>query len=49
MRGRCLARLQNGVLDLLMFTAPTEYWFAELGPAVDRIYSSIRLKLQQVQ
>ncbi len=44
MRGRCLARLQNGVLDLLMFTAPAEYYFAEVGPAVDRIYSSISLQ-----
>jgi hypothetical protein len=44
MRGRCLARLQHGVLDLLMFTAPAEYYFAEVEPAVDRIYSSISLK-----
>ncbi|HUE65951.1 MAG TPA: hypothetical protein VMO78_16385 [Rhizomicrobium sp.] len=44
MRGRCLARLQHGVLDLLMFTAPAEYYFAEVGPSVDRIYSSISIK-----
>ena len=44
MRGRAIARLQNGVLDLLIFTAPAEYYFAEVDPAIDRIYASIATK-----
>ena len=41
MRGRAITRLQNGVLDLLIFTAPAEYYFAEVDPSIDRIYASI--------
>ncbi|HEY1877740.1 MAG TPA: hypothetical protein VGG66_09725 [Rhizomicrobium sp.] len=44
MRGRAIARLQNGVLDLLVFTAPAEYYFGDVGPAVDQIFGSISLK-----
>jgi len=41
MRGRAIARLQNGTLDIFIFTAPAEYYFAEVAPAVDRIFASI--------
>jgi hypothetical protein len=44
MRGRAIARLQNGVLDLLVFTAPADYYFGEVAPAADQIFSSIALK-----
>lgn len=44
MRGRAIARVQNGVLDLLIFTAPAEYYFDEVGPAADQIFGSISLK-----
>ena len=44
MRGRAIARLQNGVLDLFVFTAPAEYYFGQVGPAVDQIFSSIRFQ-----
>jgi hypothetical protein len=42
MRGRAVARSQDGVLDLLIFTAPEAYYFAEGSPAMDRIFASIR-------
>jgi hypothetical protein len=41
MRGKAIARLQNGMLDLLVFTAPAEFYFAEVSPAIDRIFASI--------
>jgi hypothetical protein len=44
MRGRAIARIQNGVLDLFIFTAPTEYYFGDVSPAIDRIFGSILLK-----
>ena len=43
MRGRAIARLQNGVLDLFVFTAPAEYYFGAVGPAADQIFGSIGL------
>lgn len=44
MRGRAMAATREGVLDLLVFTAPAEHYFAELSPAMDRIFASVRLK-----
>lgn len=44
MRGRALAATRSEVLDLLVFTAPAEHYFAELSPAIDRIFASIQLK-----
>jgi hypothetical protein len=44
MRGRAIGRSQNGVLDLLIFTAPAEFYFAEVSPAADRIFDSIQAK-----
>jgi hypothetical protein len=44
MRGRAIARLQDGVLDLLVLTAPADYYFGEIAPAADRIFGSIVLK-----
>ena len=44
MRGRAIASARNGVLDLLVFTAPTQFYFADVSPAVDRIIASIQVK-----
>ena len=44
MRGRAIGRLQNGVLDLLVFTAPADYYFGEVAPAVEQIFGSVALK-----
>ena len=44
MRGRATARLQNGVLDLFVFTAPADYYFAEVSPAIDKIFVSVETK-----
>ena len=42
MRGRAIGRIQNGMLDIFVFTAPAEYYFGVVGPAVDRIFASIQ-------
>jgi len=42
LRGKAMARLQSGVLDLILFTAPAEFYFGQVGPAVDRIFASVR-------
>ena len=42
MRGKAIARIKAGVLDLLVFTAPAEFYFDQVGPAVDRIFQSIQ-------
>ena len=42
MRGKAMGRLKSGVLDLLVFTAPAEFYFGQVGPAVDRIFTSVR-------
>ena len=44
MRGRAIASARGGVLDLLIFTAPSQFYFAEVSPAVDRIFGSIEVK-----
>ena len=44
MRGRAIARLQNGVLDLFVFTAPANYYFDEVSPAIDKIFASVETK-----
>jgi len=43
LRGKAQARLQNGILDVILFTAPADFYFDQVGPAVDRILASIRL------
>lgn len=42
MRGRALARVNNGLLDLLLFTAPAGFYFDQTAPAVERIFASVR-------
>jgi predicted small secreted protein len=44
MRGRALAATRNQVLDLLVFTAPAEHYYAQLSPAIERIFASITAK-----
>ena len=44
MRGRAIASARGGVLDLMVFTAPAQFYFAEVSPAVDRIFASIQVK-----
>ena len=44
MRGRVIASAHGGVLDLMVFTAPAQFYFAEVSPAVDRILASIQVK-----
>lgn len=43
-RGRVLAATRKGGLDLLLFTAPAEYYFADSLPAMDRIFAAIQTK-----
>jgi hypothetical protein len=44
MRGRAIASTRGGVLDLLVFTAPAQFYFADVSPAMDRIFASIQVK-----
>lgn len=44
MRGRAIAAARGGVLDLMVFTAPAEFYFAQGSAAVDRIFASIQVK-----
>jgi hypothetical protein len=44
MRGRAIASARNGVLDLLVFTAPAQFYFADVSPAVDRVIASIQAR-----
>ena len=41
MRGKAKARLQAGMLDMLVFTAPADFYFGDVAPAVDRIFASV--------
>jgi hypothetical protein len=42
MRGKAIARIKANVLDLLVFTAPADFYFDQVGPAIDRIFLSIQ-------
>lgn len=44
MRGRVLAATRKGTLDLLLFTAPAEYYFGDALPAMDRVFAAIQTK-----
>ena len=44
MRGRAIASARSGILDLMIFTAPAQFYFAEVSPAADRIFASIQVK-----
>lgn len=41
MKGKALAAVRGGLLDMLLFTAPAEYYFGETTPAVDRVFASV--------
>jgi hypothetical protein len=42
MRGVALAAQRNGKLDLLLFIAPAEYYFARDLPVVERVFASVQ-------
>jgi len=44
MRGKAIGRTRAGVLDLLVFTAPAEFYFDQVGPAADRIFQSVEVQ-----
>ncbi len=44
MRGRATMATRNQLLNLVVFTAPAEHYFAVVNPAVERIFGSIRVK-----
>jgi hypothetical protein len=41
-KGMALAAQRGGRLDLIMFTAPAEYYFDRYSPTVDQIFTSVR-------
>ena len=41
-KGMVLAAQRGGRLDLIMFTAPAEYYFDRYSPTVDQIFASVR-------
>lgn len=43
MQGMALGAQRNGHLDLILFTAPDEYYFGHYAPTVDRIFNSVQL------
>jgi hypothetical protein len=44
MKGRAMARKQNDQLDLILFQAPAEYYFAEMSPDVQKVFASVQAK-----
>ena len=43
MKGMALACQRNGRLDLIVFTAPQEYYFAHYAPTVEQIFGSLQV------
>jgi len=43
MQGTALAIQQNGKLDVILFLAPREYYFAHCQPIVDKIFASVQI------
>jgi hypothetical protein len=43
MKAMALACQRNGRLDLIVFTAPTEYYFAHFAPTVEQIFGSVQV------
>ena len=41
-KGMVLAAQRGGRLDLIMFTAPSEYYFDRYSPTVEQIFASVR-------
>ena len=44
MKGMVLAAQRDGKLDLILFTAPAEYYFERHAPTVEQIFASIRVQ-----
>jgi hypothetical protein len=42
MKGMAMAAQRNGALDLILFFAPSEHYFAHHAPTVERLFASIR-------
>ena len=49
MKGMALAAQRNGRLDLILFTAPAEYYFERHAPTVERIFASIQIPQTQAR
>jgi hypothetical protein len=41
-KGMVLAAQRGGRLDLIMFTAPAEYYFDRYSPTVEQVFSSVK-------
>jgi len=42
MKGMAIAAQRNSKLDLILFTAPAEYYFGHYSPIVDKLFSSVQ-------
>ena len=49
MKGMVLAAQRSGKLDLIMFSAPSEYYFDRYAPTVEQIFASIRVPSASAQ
>ena len=43
MQGMALAAQRDGKLDLILFIAPTEYYFGHYSPTVEKIFGSVQI------
>jgi len=43
MKAMALACQRNGKLDLIIFTAPDEYYFGRYAPVVEKIFDSVQV------
>ncbi len=43
MRGIALAARHNDRLDVMLFSAPDEYYFGKYSPVVEQLFSSVAL------
>jgi len=43
MKGTALMAQRNKKLDLIIFVAPSEYYYDRYAPVVDRIFASVKL------
>jgi hypothetical protein len=44
MKGLAMARKQADTLDVFLFEAPSEYYFAALSPTVSKLFASAQTK-----
>jgi len=43
MKGEALFAQRDGKLDMILFMAPTEYYYDHFGPTVEKVFGSVQI------